>query len=240
MKNLLIAVGLGVSLVGAVTDGHSAEVAGGELSANIGVASNYLFRGVTQTDDGAAVFGGVDWVHESGFYTGAWLSNVDFGDPDEDDDDVDSPSAEFDAYAGYAFVLGEFDLDVNTIYYWYPDADDDFDYWEIGGSAGWQWLTAGLQYTVWGEVNDGPFNNGDIYYYANAAFEPIETWGLGFAIGQYDFDEGDDYTHWGVSLSKDTEDFGTFSLNYEQTDDDEGVAVDDDPKLWVGWSISFE
>lgn len=232
MRNLLITLGLSVSLAGVASDGHATEVAGGELSANVGVASNYLFRGVTQTDDGASIQGGLDWVHASGFYAGTWLSNVDFGE--------DSPSAEFDAYAGYTFLLGQFDLDVNTIYYWYPDADDDFDYWEIGGSGSWEWLTAGLQYTVWGEVNDGPFSDGDIYYYANAAFEPIETWGLGVAIGQYDFDDGDDYTHWGVSLSKDTDQFGTFSLNYEQTDDDEGVAVDDDPKLWVGWSISFD
>ena len=56
-----------------------ASVAQAELSANIGVASNYYFRGITQTDDSAAVSGGIDYAHDSGFYLGTWMSNVDFG-----------------------------------------------------------------------------------------------------------------------------------------------------------------
>nr|MDJ0870709.1 TorF family putative porin [Gammaproteobacteria bacterium] len=48
------------------------EVLGGDLSANIGVVSNYYFRGVTQTDDKAAVQGGLDWVHGTGIYVGTW------------------------------------------------------------------------------------------------------------------------------------------------------------------------
>ena len=56
-----------------------AGVAQAELSANLGVQSNYYFRGITQTDDKAAVSGGIDYAHDSGFYLGTWLSNVDFG-----------------------------------------------------------------------------------------------------------------------------------------------------------------
>ena len=50
------------------------------VSANIGVVSNYVWRGITQTDDKAAVQGGVDYSHSSGFYAGTWVSNVDFPD----------------------------------------------------------------------------------------------------------------------------------------------------------------
>ncbi len=42
------------------------------FSANIGVVSNYMWRGVTQTGDQAAVQGGLDVAHESGFYAGTW------------------------------------------------------------------------------------------------------------------------------------------------------------------------
>jgi uncharacterized protein (TIGR02001 family) len=48
------------------------------ISANIGVVSNYMFRGTTQTGDQPAVQGGLDFTHESGFYAGTWASNVDF------------------------------------------------------------------------------------------------------------------------------------------------------------------
>jgi uncharacterized protein (TIGR02001 family) len=48
------------------------------FSANIGVVSNYMWRGVTQTGDQAAVQGGLDVAHESGFYAGTWASNIDW------------------------------------------------------------------------------------------------------------------------------------------------------------------
>ncbi|MDJ0871657.1 MAG: hypothetical protein QNJ87_07800, partial [Gammaproteobacteria bacterium] len=67
----------------------------------------------------------------------------------------------------------------------------------------------------------------------------------GGLLAYYDFDDDDfanEYTHWSVTLSKDAGKFGTFSLNYEQTDGDRGdvPADDDDPKLWVGWNVTFE
>ena len=53
-------------------------VASAELSANAAIASNYIWRGVTQTDDQAAGQGGIDWGYDSGLYAGTWVSNVDF------------------------------------------------------------------------------------------------------------------------------------------------------------------
>lgn len=43
-----------------------------EVTANIAASSNYYWRGITQTDDGAAVSGGLDYSNESGFYAGTW------------------------------------------------------------------------------------------------------------------------------------------------------------------------
>ena len=252
MRYRLKKLSLRTALVGTVVAGSTAvsavELAGGSVSANLGVVSNYYFRGVTQTDDGAAIQGGLDWAHEAGFYLGTWASNIDFGSDQK-------ASAEVDLYGGYDFKLGDFDLGVNTIYYWYPDAGragnaqgkgfTELDYWEIGGSVGWQWLKAGLQYTVWGEPEDGAFQDGDVYLYASADYEIAESWGVGAEIGRYEFDDDDNannYTHWGASISKSAGDFGTFSFNYVQTNADEGdaPASDDDAKFWLGWNIEFE
>lgn len=53
------------------------------LAYNVGVTSDYRFRGIAQTATDPALQAGVDFAHKSGFYLGAWGSNVswikDFG-----------------------------------------------------------------------------------------------------------------------------------------------------------------
>ena len=49
------------------------------VSANVSIASDYIWRGMTQTD-GIAVSGGFDYAAEGGFYAGIWGSNVNFND----------------------------------------------------------------------------------------------------------------------------------------------------------------
>lgn len=250
-RNLLFSAALAAVTT---TPAAAAEVGGGDLSVNVGIVTNYLFRGVSQTDDKPAVQGGIDWAHASGFYVGTWLSNVDFeGDVSDGAGNTGTfdSNYELDLYAGYDFDLGDdWSLGVNGIYYAYPDsevtgpvsADEDIDYAELGVSGGWRFLSAGVQYTVWGDVDDGAFTDGDLYYNGAAEFELAHGFGISAAIGHYDFDAADEYTHWHLALSKDAGDFGSFSFNYEQTDGDEDddVATDDDPTLWIGWNITFE
>ena len=82
------------------------------LSANIGVVSNYLWRGITQTDDKPAIQGGLDYSHSSGFYAGTWLSNVDFN------LDENNPSAEVDLYLGYTnSIVEDLTYSLKGIYY---------------------------------------------------------------------------------------------------------------------------
>lgn len=226
MKKLALACGVCLSL------GSSALVmAENTLSANLGVASNYIWRGTTQTQDDPAVSGGLDYVLENGLYVGTWVSNVDWG--------SSKPNYELDLYGGYGGEVGDFSYDLNTIYYAYPDADGDADFWEIGGSGSWKMITLGLNYTVWGEVKDGPFDDGDLYYYGSLNLPLPKDFGLGATLGRYDFDEGEKYTHWGVYLSKDVGEFGSFSLNYDQNNGGEDDGYDDDAKLWVGWNKEF-
>lgn len=110
---------MGVGLIGLVGVTQAAE-----LSANAGITSNYVFRGVTQTDDGVALQGGIDYVHEVGFYAGAWASNVEFGAGDK--------GYETDLYAGYNFELNENVMfDVGYIAYLYTSINGDPDQDEI-------------------------------------------------------------------------------------------------------------
>ena len=68
------------------------------VSANVSIASDYIWRGMTQTD-GIAVSGGFDYAADGGFYAGIWGSNVNFN-----DSTGSGNGAEFDYYFGYGLI----------------------------------------------------------------------------------------------------------------------------------------
>jgi uncharacterized protein (TIGR02001 family) len=226
-------------------------VAEAELSANLGVQSNYYFRGITQTNDGAAVSGGIDYNHESGFYVGTWMSNIDFT-------SAPKASTEVDLYTGFGGDIGDsgFGYDLSAWYYYYPDAGGDaqsgeLDYAEASGSLSYGPVTATIAYTFWSEASDvngvaQAFQDGDIWY--QLALEPdwnYEGFSPSASIGYYSFDQdGDggqdlDYATWTVGVTKDAGDFGSFSVNYVQVDDSDSLAGNDNPHFWVGWAKDF-
>ncbi|RDH89572.1 MAG: hypothetical protein DIZ77_04650 [endosymbiont of Seepiophila jonesi] len=224
---------------GAVMLGMSGlSVADNEFGMNIGVTSNYIWRGVTQTDDGAAVSGGVDYAHGSGFYAGAWASNVDWSTVDGAGATTPSPvSYELDLYGGYAGEIGDFGYDAGLIYYTYDDSADS-NFLELGLSGSWKFLSAGLNYTLSGQADDdtGLYVSGDMYYYAGVSFDLPQDFSIGGTVGKYDFTNSsdDDYTHYQVDVSKTAGDYGDVSLSLADTDMDGS-----DIKFFVSWSKSF-
>jgi uncharacterized protein (TIGR02001 family) len=221
---------------------QGAEPSGGELSANLSLVSNYYFRGVSQTDDGPAVQGGVDyeWIGGTGFYVGTWLSNVDFGD-----------GTGYGVYLYGGWALWSEDLDVGYVYYAFPDnPGDGYDYGELYVDTAWKWITMGLAYTTNSDVDEGAFKTGDIYGYVGFDLEREDGWGFGGHVGGYDFDDhgqaGQELTYvdWSAHIRKDTGSFGEFRLTYVQTDISRnnaafGTDSSGDPKFWVGWTKRF-
>jgi hypothetical protein len=244
------------------------------FSANIGAVSNYIWRGVTQTGDQAAIQGGVDVAHESGFYAGTWASNIDWDeggseevtitpviDPDTgmpvmDDNglptytgetagaDPSSPNYELDFYAGFSgAITDDVGYDIGAIYYAYPDGRES-DFAELTLSGSFKWFTLGLAYTVYGENDDGLFDDGDLYYFGGGEFALPYDFGFSVRAGYYQFEndepgtESANYWHYGASVSREAGDFGTFSLNWDQNNGDQEY-YDTDPKIWVSWSKEF-
>ena len=193
-------------------------VAQAEFSGNIGVTSNYSWRGATQTRDSAAISGGLDYAHESGFYVGTWASNVEF-------DNTDGAQYEVDFYGGYAGEVSDFGYDVGVIYYAYPAAQssdaagEDLDFTEIYGSVSYQWLEGGI-------------------YYTSASFDLQDSWSVGGTVGHYDLDgTGDDWTHYQLDVTKSVGDFGDFTFSVSKADEE--ANGDDDPRVFVSWAKSF-
>lgn len=197
------------------------------LEGNIGATSNYIWRGVTQTNDRAAVSGGLDYSHDSGFYLGAWASNL------------DGSQYELDLYGGYGMDIGALGLDFGLISYEYPVEPDDY-FREVYFNGSWSVLNFGVAYTFDSEDDSSAeFSSGDIYLSLGADFDLGNDWGVGAYIGDYDFDDsdGEDYTHYGVAVSKAAGDFGDLTFAIDKNDLDASGA--DDPRVSVSWVKTF-
>src|SRR6476660_2773978 len=96
----VLAAVAGVGLAEAQTPAAAAEAKPDyTITGNFGIYSQYIFRGLTQTDRKPAAQGGFDFAHASGFYAGTWASNVSWL---NDAGLVDhGQSLEWDFYGGY-------------------------------------------------------------------------------------------------------------------------------------------
>ena len=85
---------------------------------NVGVVSDYRFRGLSQTSLKPALQLGVDFAHKSGFYLGAFGSNVNWV---KDFNLATKGSYELDLYGGFkGNITEDLGFDVGLITYIYP------------------------------------------------------------------------------------------------------------------------
>lgn len=255
-KLLAPAIVLMLALPASMAAETSVRVLGGELSGNVSFASDYSFRGYTQTEKGAAIQGGLDWAHDSGFYLGAWASNLRW-----------AGDIEIDLYAGYASEVGGISYDIGVVYFMYPDEEEtcgdpeivqvngvdtatveceaspEADYWEgvlnLGYSLGPLDLGAGLIYSpdYWGE--DG-YGAGSTVLVTGTASLPTLNLGalsltpnanLVFTKGDVEdyFAEGEDgYLNWDVGVTVGLSDGLELDFRYGATDLDEDGALASD------------
>ena len=120
------------------------------LSFNLGLYSNYMFRGV-ELSDGPALQGGIDWAHSSGFYLGTWWSNIDPYNTGKSGSVVTTTSdgnhLETDWYGGYAHTFENgFGVNVLGNYYFYPEGESSYnghnqDSFEASIALSYKWFT---------------------------------------------------------------------------------------------------
>lgn len=155
-----------VCVIAAAPPAQSADL---PFTANLSIASQYIFRGLTQTNGKPAIQGGADYSHSGGVYAGTWLSNVSWY-KDQNAGTVSAPAAlsspgaagspylpnaanssslEWDLYAGFKNPFaGHWNCDLGAIRYRYPGSFDNLgayrrpDTTEFYGAIGYRWLTA--------------------------------------------------------------------------------------------------
>jgi len=185
----------------AVTSAQAADAPSPHtLTGNVGLYSQYIFRGLTQTNRDPAVQGGFDYAHSSGFYAGTWASNISWL---RDGGSYNGGgSGEFDFYGGYKGDIGKTGLtfDVGTLYYLYPgDVNTPAnafnikaDTWEIYGALGWKWFTAKYSHSI-SNKTFGVRDSSGTYYLDLSAALPLG--GSGFTLG----------VHYGIQKFKGTD-----------------------------------
>ena len=223
MRKSLIATAVLASLtfVGAV---HAEEDS--PFSGNISLTTDYVFRGISQTQGNPALQGGFDYAHSSGFYVGTWASNVGW----VDDVAKSQNSMEWDLYFGFANEVGQLSYDVGAVRYFYPGSGisgvSSPDTTEVYLSLGWNILE--LKYSHggsktlfgWNGTNTTSTRNSN-YLELNAEYEFAEGWAASAHVGRQIIKNNGaaSYMDWGVGVSKDVG-FGTFAVNYAGSDAD--------------------
>jgi uncharacterized protein (TIGR02001 family) len=102
----------------------------GDLTGAVYLASDYVFRGISFTDEEPVIQANIFYTHPSGFYVGLWGTNTDFGPASGAGEHL-----EFDPTGGFAGV-GPFGIhyDFNYFYFHYPgvEAKHNYDMHEFG------------------------------------------------------------------------------------------------------------
>ena len=170
------------------------------VAGNMGIFSDYRFRGISQTFQQPAIQGGIDYSHSSGFYLGNWNSNV------SGNSFVDG-TIEMDIYGGYKFGAGPVTLDVGLLQYLYPGAEAGgvkYDTLEAYVGVSWKWFT--LKYSTTIDDYFGLANSdGSGYLDLSASYEIAPKLTLVGHVGQQKVKNFDalDYVDYKIGLSYD-------------------------------------
>jgi uncharacterized protein (TIGR02001 family) len=196
MRNTILSLSVAAALAAPLTAAAQATPAPA-VTGNMTLASDYRFRGLTQTFEEPALQGGFDYAHSSGLYVGNWNSGISetlfFGSP-----------IEMDFYGGYKRSFGDIGLDVGLIYYYYPGSAPKVDNTEIYVGGSWKFVSLKYFHAV-SEFFSIPDTKNSSYIDLSATYDLGNGWGINGHIGQQKVkNRGDlDYTDYKVGVTKD-------------------------------------
>jgi uncharacterized protein (TIGR02001 family) len=197
------------------------------FSANVGIASQYVYRGLTQTDGRPAMQGGLDYSHAGGFYVGTWLSNISWfteqnagsasapvelaapgrlGGP-YDSTKRNRAALEWDMYAGYRRTFAaDWSVDLGILRYEYPGSFENLGSFrdphstEVHAQIGYRWVTLKYSNAVSPHLF-GVENSRGATYVDLAATLPIGESGFKIQshVGRQDFPHDANFALWGSS-----------------------------------------
>ncbi len=204
----LLGIGLGGHTPAAFAQGPDSS-----LSTYLTMSTDFPHRGISQTDESASLQLGVDFQHQSGFFVGAWVSNVEYV---TEISRTDPRDIELDYYGGYSWQTSDWSLAATLARYTYPGASVSYDYTELSGSMEFQQR---FSYTV--SYTDGLLGQDASAMNHEFGIELLLPWStqFGASVGRFDSADvqGGAYDHWNLGISKQVHRLG-LDLRYYDTD----------------------
>ena len=233
MRKLLLASAVSAAFslpvtVSAQTAPAAAPQSPHTVTGNLSLTSQYIFRGLSQTNGEPALQGGMDYSHASGFYAGTWLSNISwFTDQNANirsapvslaspgsvgapytPNQSNAASLEWDFYGGFknSFGGGDWNYDVGAIQYYYPGRYDNVDAYrkpnttEVYGAIGYKWVT--LKYSKGISTHTFGVNEGKGADYLDlSATVPLGESGFNLLahVGKQNYPGNANVGYWGAS-----------------------------------------
>lgn len=204
----------------------------GSVGGSLLLSSNYMFRGISNSNDRAQVRGDLTWSHDVGLYAGVWASNTNFGGAGN--------SMELDPYIGFAGEVEEtpFSYDIGFWSYNYPGSEFDLDYQESYLVITYEVNKLSVSPSFWYADNyfGKDFLNGvsAFAYDLTLSYEfPLNITFSG-VVGRQTFGSSADeldYTYYSLALSRTCGDF-SFELSWHDTNGVEPFLAD--PELADG------
>jgi uncharacterized protein (TIGR02001 family) len=194
-------------------------------SITVGATSDYVFRGVSLTSGDPAAQGSID-IGYGIFYAGTWASNVD-GDGYE--------PWELDVYAGFKPELGPVTFDLGIVGYFYPAAEDGFDYYELKAGASMELvknLSGGITFWYVPSQENAP----DVWTIEGTLAYVLPTMGIfepsiSGIVGYTEDSDGtgwlygvNDYTYWNAGLTLAVDKFA-MDFRYWDSDIDPDIVA---------------
>jgi uncharacterized protein (TIGR02001 family) len=190
------------------------------LTGNFGIYSQYIFRGLTQTDEKPAFQGGFDYANKNGLYVGTWGSNISW----LHDSGVCAHgcSLEWDIYGGWKYAFNDdWGMDLGIYYYWYPGSYNpgvtNPDTTELYIAGSWKWISLKYSYSI--NNTFGIADNG--WYLDLSANYPLnDNWTINAHVGRQEYNGSTNgvsnsvlnYTDWklGVTYAINGWNFGAY------------------------------
>lgn len=205
------------------------DVARAGASGSVALTSDYIFRGVSQTNQEPALQAGLEYAADSGFYVGTWGSNINWLSDLSTPQAPISSSLELDAYAGYRGKFGDsVGFDVGALYYWYPgdfpsgfnSADTAELYFGISASV----FSAKYSYALT-DLFGYADSDGSGYLDAAVNWEFVPTWTLNVHGGKQWIENNEDfeYTDWKLGVTKSFDGGFAVALAYTDTDTEQAL-----------------
>lgn len=221
IKSLLLS---SIIACGTITNVQASNI---DVIASISGTSNYISRGMTQSNDKGAVFVEGTVLYE-GFFGGLWASNVEFEGADAD--------SEIDLYLGYVTVLGNLETSLSYTRFLYPNSNDIPTLDEVAIELVYpiDKLSIGGKY-IWGVYTE---DDGEKYdYYEGFASYDFDILKLNSSAGSMQ-DTGDNFT---IGISKDFEISDTalnLDLSYTKFYDD-NTSSNDQENVYATITYAF-